>query len=1119
MAPNSHTPPVISANIRFFLEKQQSILAQIDAHIPFDKVLAQFALSIEARATIKTYVSVLLYETDGEKLQHCVAPTLSKPFCEVIENIEIDLAKKGFGPFTDEPVYVTDIATDARWIEYRELALSSGLRACWTIPVKSISGKLLGIMACCFTEPVAPASGDIEVLECISHIVALANERYASRWATSAAEARYRQIFNSATDFAIISTDLHGRVTEWNEGAHRILGWSEEEMLGRSLHQIFMPNDVADGWPEKEMECALLQSYSPDERWHLRKSGERFWAVGQLTPLKNNAGDVLGFVKIMRDRTRHRELDAQLQELTATLETQVAQRTRERDRIWRNSMDLLLIIGPDGVLRSINPAWTTILDYEPEDLVGKYFEPFVHPDDVQSTIAAISQASQGPLEDFEVRIRHKNGPYRWFAWRAAPEEDMVYANGRDITVEKWQAEQITLTNEARLQLALEAGAMGAWEWNAQSDRVYWLQGAAAVHGVPDDDAAPEMTMNEYAERYIHPDDVDSVMAVIGRAIVEGERHRVEYRIMWPDGSVHWLEGRGEMFMDESGKPSQMVGVAVDITRRKRAEQDLKFLAQASAELAGLVDPQSTLDRLSYLAVPDFADWCAIDLLQEDGTLKRVAVAHTDPQKVQLAYEMQRRFPPDPAQPQGAWNVIRTGQAQLISELTDEVLEKSIADPGYLAALRELGLRSYMGVPLSAHGKILGVVSFVAAESGRLYSPDDLILAEDLARRAAVALENAELYRVVRQSDQAKDVFLAILAHELRNPLAAIVGGLSMLTLAIDDKKRIEHYAKLIQRQTNQLTRLVDDLMDVSRISTGKIELKKEKTSLAGIINSAIESSRPELEARQHKLSVSLPGEQTDIHADPVRLTQVFSNLLTNAAKYTDPGGNIDVVLEGTSEEFTVRVRDTGIGISQDQLKNIFKIFTQIEHPLKRSQGGLGIGLSLVDGLVGLHEGRVEAFSPGEGQGSEFVVHLPRAAEYQAANDVVQSTRHSIAQQKEHVRRILVVDDNIDAATSLTDILNVLGHEVRTVHDGLSAVTAAEEMNPDIVLLDIGLPGIDGYEVARRIRMREGSRHLAVLIALTGWGQERDKRRAYDAGFDHHCVKPIGLEQLKQFLQS
>jgi len=428
----------------------------------------------------------------------------------------------------------------------------------------------------------------------------------------------------------------------------------------------------------------------------------------------------------------------------------------------------------------------------------------------------------------------------------------------------------------------------------------------------------------------------------------------------------------------------------------------------------------------------------------------------------------------------------------------------------------LGLKSYIGVPLLAHGKVMGVVSFVSAESGRIYTGADLSLARDLAGRAAVAIENARLYQTLQQADRDKDVFLATLAHELRNPLAAISNGVSILRLAAGDRARIERSTEVMDRQVAQLSRLVDDLLDVARITTGKVELRKERVGLPGILNNAIEASRPLIEAAHHKLTLDVAGEPAEIWADPARLTQVFVNLLSNAAKYTNPHGQIDVRLECAAAEYIVSIRDNGIGIDAEALPRIFAMFSQVRHPLQRAHDGLGIGLSLVERLVRMHGGSIRASSEGIGKGSEFVVRLPRDTGAAPDADALQRATQP-NEEWWRAQRILVVDDNDDAANTIAEVLRMLGSEVETAHDGLAAVEAVKTGRPDIVLLDIGLPGIDGYEAARRIRAGESGRRV-LLIALTGWGQERDRQSALQAGFDLHWVKPVSLEQLQSLAE-
>jgi PAS domain S-box-containing protein len=551
----------------------------------------------------------------------------------------------------------------------------------------------------------------------------------------------------------------------------------------------------------------------------------------------------------------------------------------------------------------------------------------------------------------------------------------------------------------------------------------------------------------------------------------------------------------------------------DVTASKRAEQDARFLADASAALAGLVDYESTLQAVARLAVPHFADWCAVDMLGEGGALRRVAVAHVDPSKVELAREMRRRYPPDPAAPQGVWNVIRTGKPELAGEITDEMLEAGVKDAGLLGLLRQLGLRSYMGVPLIVRGKVLGAVTFIAAESGRRYGADDLALAEDLAQRAAVAIDNARLYQEVREADRRKDEFLAVLGHELRNPLAPISNALHILKQPGADGPLAEQAREVMERQVQHMARLVDDLLDVSRIVRGKVELRKGPVELAAVVARAAETAQPLIEAEGHELAVAMPDEPLVVSGDLVRLAQVVGNLLNNAARYTERGGKLTVEGRSEGDQAVLRVRDTGTGIAPEVLPRIWDMFVQADRRLKGAQGGMGIGLSLVKGLVELHGGAVEARSDGPGKGSEFVVALPLLAAPppdEAPGEAAGRPARAAP------RRVLVVDDHVDAAESLAMLLRVQGHEVRVAHDGPAALRLAEADPPEIAFLDIGMPGMTGHELARRFREREGLRGV-TLVAMTGWGQAEDRRRTSEAGFDHHLVKPADLDALQALL--
>jgi len=363
---------------------------------------------------------------------------------------------------------------------------------------------------------------------------------------------------------------------------------------------------------------------------------------------------------------------------------------------------------------------------------------------------------------------------------------------------------------------------------------------------------------------------------------------------------------------------------------------------------------------------------------------------------------------------------------------------------------------------------------------------------------------------LRIADRRKDEFLATHSHELRNPLAPLVTGLHLLNSPGIDASRVRRVAGVMERQLQHLVRLVDDLLEISRITRGLIEIRREPLDLLGAVRHAIETSRPALDAAAHTLVVDLPETPIPVFGDPVRLTQVFSNLLTNAAKYTNLGGTVWVAASVRGDTVQVSVRDNGIGISPQQLESVFEMFMQVDRSDRRAQGGLGIGLTLVRSLVALHGGRVEALSAGPGRGSEFIVELPLLP------DPIAQGGAAADPQRLPPQRVLVVDDNRDAADMLAELLRLLGVTVEVANDGASALEAVASFRPDVILLDIGMPGMDGYAVAREVRVRPGGRAITI-IALTGWGQEQDIAHARDAGFDHHLVKPPDLEKLRRIL--
>ncbi len=422
------------------------------------------------------------------------------------------------------------------------------------------------------------------------------------------------------------------------------------------------------------------------------------------------------------------------------------------------------------------------------------------------------------------------------------------------------------------------------------------------------------------------------------------------------------------------------------------------------------------------------------------------------------------------------------------------------------------MRGLLGAPLIGRdGRNLGVVQLSDKIDGDFTEDDEAIVVQ-LAQMASVALENARLYQELRENDRRKDEFLAMLAHELRNPLAAVSNAVAVARRGQGSEDALDWGLDVVDRQVRHLARLIDDLLDVSRITRGKIRLRKGPIDVLGVVRGASEVVRPLVEDRKHELILTVPPGPVLAEADPTRLEQILVNLLTNAAKYTPSGGTIRLEVRRERAEIVFRVEDNGVGIAPEQLPGMFVLFAQGDRSLARSEGGLGIGLTLVRALAEMHGGSIAAFSDGPGHGSQFEVRLPAASTTRPAPPV----HPSVDPPQAHCARVLVVDDNLDTAEGMVRLLRLLGHEVRMAHDGPSALEEARRFRPSHILLDIGLPGMDGYEIALRLRSEAGVKH-AIIIAISGYGEEDARKRGREAGFDHHLVKPVDYETLLRLL--
>ena len=705
------------------------------------------------------------------------------------------------------------------------------------------------------------------------------------------------------------------------------------------------------------------------------------------------------------------------------------------------------------------------------------------------------------------------------------------------------------------------------------------------------------------------------------------------------------------------RESEVVQRAAERGRAAAVDSRTQLLLQASAMLSDSLDYVATLRQVATLAVPALADWCTVAVVDHEGVMKRVAVVHKDPALQAVAQEYERTHPPSQHRQSGFTQATQTRTPTLFEQVTDETLRAGAQDEAHLQLLRTLGCASCILAPMLVRGEVVGVLSFMLSDTARRFERDEVAIAEELARRAAVTVDNARLYHVAKereagkrrqaeqryellidsirdyavfmltpegyvatwnpganrikgyladeiigkhfsvfypetdvlagkceyelaeaaktgrfedlgwrkrkdgspfwasviisairdevgdlvgfskvtrdmtewkraeeaqearlvaeQASRAKDEFLAMLGHELRNPLAPIVTALQLMKLRNSDTKSSREQ-QIIERQVQHMVRLVDDLLDVSRITKGKIELKRQHLDLSGVVAKSVEIASPLLEQRRHHFNVVVPPQPIFVDGDEARLAQVFANLLTNAAKYTEPGGHIEVVVRADGGDAIVEVSDDGVGIAPDLLPRIFDLFVQGYQSAERSIGGLGIGLSLVRSLVSLHGGEVTASSPGSGRGSTFAVRL--AVVDQPQQRLSGEASRPLAVASTSARRVLVVDDNEDALELVSEVLRTFGHDVRTAADGAAALHMVRHFKPEVAILDIGLPVMDGYELAERIRSELGD-GAPRLIALTGYGQPTDRVRSRQAGFASHLVKPIDAALLRQEIEA
>ena len=873
------------------------------------------------------------------------------------------------------------------------------------------------------------------------------------------AELRRRETFasgvlSSVTDaFFVVGKDW--RFTFVNDGTVRQFGKGRAEIVGVNVWEMFP--DAVGNESHVQLHRAMADRvaveyevfYPPWQRWFL----------GKAYPTDDG-----GLAVYTRDITERKRVEQML-----------AERTELLNGVLEGTTDVIFVKDLNGRMLLANAAFAAAARSTPEQLVGKTDQE-LFPPDLASAVRQIDQAviAGGSPIEFEETIPVAGEP-RVFLTLKAPLHDGgghivgLLGISRDITDRKRTEERLR-RNEERLRLVVESATdFAIFTMNTEGVINGWNAGAARLFGYAEAEVVgqhdrllytPEDAADKIPEREMRKAGAD------GRAV--NERYHIK-----KDGSLFWGSGLVQPLRDGGGVVG-FLKIMRDMTERREADKRLRDSELRYRNLFESMDEGFCVAEVEFDPAGRANDYRIVEM---NPAFDR----HT-----------------------GLRNALGQSMRQAVPDLEEFWFETY----GRVAATGEPIRFIHQAVPLEE--RWFEVYAFRLGGDG---TNRVAILFNDISDRKLHERERDELVGQLREADRRKDIFLATLAHELRNPLAPIRNGLQVICMA-GVTGAVEKARSMMDRQVTQLVRLVDDLLDVSRVTSGKLELRKGRLELSAVIDAAVETSRPVIEQAGHELIFAVPDEPIFVNGDHTRLAQVVSNLLNNSAKYTLRGGHVRLAVERDGEMVLVSVKDDGIGIPPAMLNKVFEMFTQVDRTLEKTTGGLGIGLSLVKGLVEMHGGTIEARSDGEGKGSEFVVRLPVVTPDPGVADPSNGQDEEVVTPG--LRRILVVDDNMDAADSLAQILELLGNEVRTAYDGEAGVQAAGEFRPAVVLCDIGMPKVNGYEAARRIRAEKWGKNM-VLVALTGWGHDDDRQKSADAGFNFHLVKPLETAALMRLL--
>jgi PAS domain S-box-containing protein len=945
---------------------------------------------------------------------------------------------------------------------------------------------------------VKPFSAN-ELLATVAGHINMLEVRRQSREALRASEERYRHLLSFLPVAVYTCTSPAGEITFYNERAAELWGRKpepgdiDERFCGS--YRLWRPDGTRLPHHQTPMALAVRQglAFRNEEVVIERPDGTRINVLVNIDPLYDDNGNLVGAINAFHDTT----------ELKLTQQALLTSDERYR-QIFEQSIDGVFIASRNGQYVDVSPSGCAMLGMTREEVLSISFNDVLVPEEIERLPAEISEFVDGKVHRSEWRFRRKDGSefVGEVSGRELP-DGRLQGIVRDIT-ERKKAEVALRKSERELADFFDNAAIG----------LHWVGKNGII--LRANKAELEMlgyTRDEYLGKHIADFHADqSVVENILARLTGGEAlHDYPARLRCKNGSIRdVLITSSALF--EDGEFIHTRCFTTDVTARKQAEERLAAELEATKRLHSLSLRLGSADHLPS-ALEDLLDNAIASCNADFGHIQLY-----DPQTGGLEIVAQRGFQQELLDSLYRPRIYDGSAVSRAFQNGERIVIADVSTDSAFAPLRGIaaatGFRAVQSTPLKTHdGQIVGILSTYFRNPHRLSERDERSL--DLyARHAADLIERFQFEHALKEADRRKDEFLATLAHELRNPLAPICNGLQLIRLSENDREALNEATTIIERQVHQMVRLVDDLLDVARINSNKLELRKEPVTLDKIVNIALETSRPLIESATHQLQVSLPEEPVILDADPVRLAQAFSNLLNNAAKYSQRGSRIRLKALLENGHLVVRVRDTGIGIDTDKLPQIFEMFVQVDPAKERAQGGLGIGLTLVKRLVEMHGGSIEARSEGIGKGSEFIIQLPVST----AKPAAQRAPEEIKQPKQQLAkcRILVVDDNVDSAESMALMLQLSGHEVAMAHDGLGAIEMAERFQPDVAFLDLGMPKLNGYDAALSIRRQPWGQNI-VLVALTGWGQEEDKRRTREAGFNAHVVKPIDFLHLEQLV--